>query len=44
MIRLASNQIPVRFEKVDSNGILPMRSTDRVLQQHFHLGPICITI
>ena len=35
MIRLASNQIPVRFEKVDSNGILPMRSTDRVFTTAF---------
>ena len=35
MIRLASNQIPVRFEKVDSNGILPMRYTDRVFTTAF---------
>lgn len=35
MIRLASNQIPVRFEKVDSNGILPMRSTDRIFTTAF---------
>lgn len=35
MIRLASNQIPVRFEKVDSNGILPLNFTDRVFTTAF---------
>lgn len=30
MVASASRQIPVRFELIDSNGILPMRSTDRV--------------
>jgi deoxyribodipyrimidine photo-lyase len=35
MIRLASNQIPVLFEKVDSNGILPLHSTDRVFTTAF---------
>lgn len=35
MIRLVSNQIPVRFEKVDSNGILPMHSTDRIFTTAF---------
>ncbi len=35
MIRLASGQIPVLFEKVDSNGILPLRSTDRVFTTAF---------
>jgi deoxyribodipyrimidine photo-lyase len=35
MIRLASSQIPVLFEKVDSNGILPLHSTDRVFTTAF---------
>ena len=35
MIRLASSQIPVLFEKVDSNGILPLHSTDRVFSTAF---------
>jgi len=35
MIRLVSNQIPVRFEKVDSNGILPLNFTDRVFTTAF---------
>jgi deoxyribodipyrimidine photo-lyase len=30
MVRVAARQIPVRFELVDSNGILPMRAADRV--------------
>lgn len=30
LVRAASRQIRVRFEAVDSNGILPMRATDRV--------------
>lgn len=30
MIASASRQIPVRFELIDSNGILPMRAADRV--------------
>ena len=35
MIRLASSQIPVLFEKIDSNGILPLHSTDRVFTTAF---------
>jgi len=35
MIRLVSNQILVRFEKVDSNGILPLMATDRVFTTAF---------
>ncbi|QEG36855.1 cryptochrome/DNA photolyase family protein [Bythopirellula goksoeyrii] len=30
MISVASKQIPCRFELVDSNGLLPMRATDKV--------------
>ena len=30
MIRAASGRLPVMIEQVDSNGILPMRTTDRV--------------
>ncbi len=30
MVRAAARQIPVRFELVDSNGMLPMRTADRV--------------
>ena len=30
MVRAAARQIPVRFELVDSNGMLPMRAADRV--------------
>ncbi|MBI5547936.1 MAG: deoxyribodipyrimidine photolyase [Deltaproteobacteria bacterium] len=29
-VQAAAPQIPVRFEKVDSNGLFPMRATDRV--------------
>lgn len=30
MLKIAARQIPVRFELVDSNGILPMRAADKV--------------
>ncbi|MHB0959766.1 MAG: deoxyribodipyrimidine photolyase [Pirellulaceae bacterium] len=30
MYRAAARQIPVQFELVDSNGLLPMRATDRI--------------
>jgi deoxyribodipyrimidine photo-lyase len=30
MVRVAARQIPVRFELIDSNGMLPMRAADRV--------------
>jgi deoxyribodipyrimidine photo-lyase len=30
MVRAAARQIPVRFELVDANGMLPMRAADRV--------------
>ena len=35
MIRSAGNQLPVRLEAVDSNGIYPMRATDRVFTKAF---------
>ena len=35
MIDSAANQIPVRFELVDSNGLLPMRATDKVFARAF---------
>ncbi len=33
MVRAAAGQIPTRFELVDSNGLLPMRATDRVFSR-----------
>jgi deoxyribodipyrimidine photo-lyase len=35
MVRAAAKQIPVRFELVDSNGILPLRATDKVFLRAF---------
>lgn len=35
MLRAAAKQIPVRFELVDSNGILPLRATDKVFARAF---------
>lgn len=37
MIRAARRQITVRFELVDSNGLLPLRATDRVFTRAFDL-------
>lgn len=35
MIEAASSQIPVRFEQIDSNGLVPMRSTDKAFTTAF---------
>ncbi len=35
MTRVAATQIPVRFELVDSNGILPMRAADKVFARAY---------
>ena len=35
MVRAAAKQITVRFELVDSNGLLPMRAADRVFARAF---------
>jgi len=35
MIEAAAQQIPVRFEQIDSNGIVPMRSTDKAFTTAF---------
>ena len=35
MMRAAAKRIPVRFELVDSNGILPMRSADKVFARAY---------
>jgi deoxyribodipyrimidine photo-lyase len=35
MVTAAAEQIPVRFELVDSNGLFPMRATDRVFARAF---------
>ena len=35
MISVAAKQIPCRFELVDSNGLLPMRATDKVFLRAF---------
>ncbi len=35
MVRSATEQIPVRFELVDSNGLLPMRAADKVFARAF---------
>lgn len=35
MIRLTGSQIPVLLESVDSNGILPLRATDRIFSTAF---------
>jgi deoxyribodipyrimidine photo-lyase len=35
MIAAAASQIPVRFELVDSNGLLPMRAADKVFARAF---------
>ncbi len=42
MVRAAGDRLPVRLEQVDSNGILPLRATDRVFttahafRRHLH--------
>lgn len=33
MVRAAAKKLPVRLEEVDSNGLLPLRATDRVFQR-----------
>ena len=35
MMRAAQRQIPVRFELVDANGLLPMRAADKVFSRAF---------
>jgi deoxyribodipyrimidine photo-lyase len=35
MVTAAASQIPVRFELVDSNGLLPMRAADKVFARAF---------
>lgn len=35
MLEAAKRQIPVRFELVDSNGLFPMRATDRIFSRAF---------
>ncbi|MDZ4656683.1 MAG: deoxyribodipyrimidine photolyase [Bythopirellula sp.] len=35
MITAAARQIPVRFELIDSNGLFPMRATDRIFSRAF---------
>ncbi len=35
MVTVAAEQIPVRFELVDSNGLFPMRATERVFARAF---------
>jgi deoxyribodipyrimidine photo-lyase len=35
MLRSAAKQIPVRFEVVDSNGLLPMRAADKVFARAY---------
>lgn len=35
MIEAATSQIPVRFELIDSNGLLPMRATEKVFARAF---------
>lgn len=35
MVQAAKEQIPVRFELVDSNGILPLRATDKLFARAF---------
>ena len=35
MIQSASRQIPVRFELIDSNGLLPMRAVDKVFARAY---------
>ncbi len=37
IIRAAASQVPVRFEVVDSNGLLPMRAADKVFLRAFDL-------
>ncbi len=36
MVEAAAMQVPVKMEKVDSNGLLPLRATDRVFSKAFH--------
>src|SRR5215203_1894542 len=36
MVAAAARKLKVRMEKVDSNGVLPLRSTDRVFTAAFH--------
>ena len=35
MVKVAARQIPVRFELVDSNGLYPMRDTERVFSRAY---------
>lgn len=35
MVEAATRQVPVRFELVDSNGLLPLRAADRVFSRAF---------
>ena len=35
MIKVAQKQIPIRFELIDSNGIYPMRATDKVFARAY---------
>ncbi len=35
MIAAAARQVPVRFELIDSNGLLPMRAADRIFSRAF---------
>ncbi len=37
MVDAAAAQVPVRFESIDSNGLLPMRAADRVFTRAFDL-------
>jgi len=37
MLAAAAEQVPVRFEAVDSNGLLPLRAADRVFSRAFDL-------
>lgn len=37
MMQAAARQIPVQFELVDSNGLLPLRATDKVFARAFDL-------
>lgn len=36
MLKIAARQLPVKLEAVDSNGLLPLRATDRVFTMAFH--------
>jgi deoxyribodipyrimidine photo-lyase len=36
LVQLAGRQLPVRLEAVDSNGLVPLRATDRTFTMAFH--------